>query len=114
MLDYLDNHSIDGDKIPKTDTTCYEAKNVLVKNKDSSGAIVKVVKELPCETKFYRDYKSLRNDTYKYLRASIPLYLDAQANSVLRAYIADLERAKHPPLTDHDKISDVKRRVKYS
>ena len=52
MLKYLDKYSVDGDKIPKTDSTCYEAKNILVKKKDSEGIVREIVKELPCETEF--------------------------------------------------------------
>jgi len=48
MLKYLNNNPIDGDKIPKTDSNCYEAKNVLLKKKDSNGVTRQVVKELPC------------------------------------------------------------------
>ena len=114
MLQYLNDNPIDGDKIPTTDVHCYEARNKMVDTVSDKGEKVKVIKKVPTETQFYKDYKSLRNDVYKYLRASIPMYLDEQANSQLREYIAGLERAKKPPLTDHDKISDMKRRVKYS
>ena len=113
MKKYLSNNPIDKDKIPVTDSNCYEPKPTLVKEKDSEGETVSVIKKVPCETKFYRDYKALRNDAYKYLRASIPLYLGDTANSVLRAHIAELERNKNPPLTDLNKL-DEKRRVKYS
>ena len=114
MVKYLNKWSVDKDNIPKTDSKCYNPQSVILKKKNKDGDTVSVIEKLPCETQFYRDYKALRNDTYKYLRASIPLYLDTQANTVLKSHIADLERRKTPPLTDYDKITDVKRRVKYS
>jgi hypothetical protein len=113
MMKYLRENPIDGDEIPTTDSNCYETKKAIVKRKNKKGEMIRVVKNVPCETRFYKDYKTLRNDAYKYLRASIPLYLGSIPNSVLKAHIAELERNKDPPLTDLDKL-DEKRRVKYS
>ena len=72
MTRYLLENPIDGDSIPETDTLCYEHKSTAVQKKSSSGKMVSVIKKLPCPTAFYKDYVTLRNDTYKYLRASIP------------------------------------------
>ena len=74
MIRYLQDNPIDGDEIPTTDTTCYEHKQSSIKQKDRAWNLVTVIKKLPCPTQFYKDYVTLRNDAYKYLRASIPLY----------------------------------------
>ena len=75
--------------------------------------MVTVIKKLPCPTQFYKDYVTLRNDTYKYLRASIPLCLGDVPNSTLKAHMVELERNKNPPLNESNKIT-AKNRVKYS
>ena len=113
MIKYLQENPIDGDEIPETDTICYEHKSTAVKKKNSAGKLVTVIKKLPCPTPFYKDYVTLRNDTYKYLRASIPLYLSDVPNSVLKSHIAGLERNKVPPLNETNKITS-ENRVKYS
>ena len=113
MTRYLLENPIDGDSIPETDTLCYEHKSTAVQKKSSSGKMVSVIKKLPCPTAFYKDYVTLRNDTYKYLRASIPLYLGDVPNSVLKSHIAKLERNKDPPLNESNKIT-ADNRVKYS
>ena len=113
MIRYLQDNPIDGDEIPDTDTTCYTHKSSLITQKNSEGEDMRVIKKLPCPTSFYKDYVALRNDAYKYLRASIPLYLGATPKSLLKAHIAGLERNKNPPLTESNKISS-KDRVKYS
>ena len=113
MIRYLQDNPVDGDEIPTNDTTCYEHKQSIVKKKNKKGEVVPVITKVPCPTPFYKDYVALRNDTYKYLRASIPLYLGDIAKSSLKAHIAELERDKDPPLNESNKITS-KDRVKYS